>query len=84
MYVVIDEVTKCKTSEKSKNPNQDYARVTVSDNTSRISGGVMFWPETYELYKKDLIEDSVVVLHGRTDQWGGRNQMVVYDMKVIG
>ncbi len=80
-YVVIDEIQYKVTGPKSKVPGSEYAFIKVSDNT--ISLSMVLWHETFLKYKEDLIEDSVVVIFGKKDNWQNRDNYIINKLQVI-
>jgi DNA polymerase III alpha subunit len=72
-----------KTSEKSRNPGCDFCYLAASDNTGAVTNMVC-WPEVYEKIKHDLAQDVVATIYGRKESWNGREQIVIFDIKVIG
>jgi DNA polymerase III alpha subunit len=83
MHCVIDEIRMRKTSEKSRNPGCDFCYLAASDNTGAVTNMVC-WPEVYEKIKHDLAQDVVATIYGRKESWNGREQIVIFDIKVIG
>lgn len=83
MHVVIDNIKKKKTSDKSKYPGLDYCYLDVSDNSGALNY-VVCWPEKYEKFKNEMIEDSVVTIYGYKDNWNGRDQVIVNRVVNIG
>lgn len=83
MHVVIDEIKVKKTSEKARNPGQEFAFLCVSDNTAAINN-VVIWSEKYDEVKEDINEGDVVTLFVKKDAWKNKENFVVLDLKVIG
>jgi DNA polymerase III alpha subunit len=84
MHVVIDDIRLRKTSEKAKNPGQEFAYLNISDNSGALQN-VVCWPETWDKAKNDgLTQDCVVCLYGYKDCYNGREQVVASDIVVIG
>jgi DNA polymerase III alpha subunit len=83
MHVVIDTIRKRETSEKSRNPGQEFCYLNVSDNTGAITN-VVCWPEVYAKFKKQISEDMVICLYGKKESWKGKDQVVVNNIVVIG
>jgi DNA polymerase III alpha subunit len=82
MHVVIDKIVYCKTSEKAKKPGLEYCRLNVSDNSANLQ--LVCWPEMYNKIRDDLAEGTVACIEGKKDDWQGRSQIVVYNLKILG
>lgn len=83
LHVVVDKIDTRQTSEKAKNPGQDYCYLNVSDNTASIKF-VVCWPEIYEKFKENLHENAVVCIKGYKTSWQSKDQIVVTDIEFIG
>jgi DNA polymerase III alpha subunit len=83
MHVVLDGVRVTKTGEKSKTPNREYCYLTVSDSTGSLRYLVV-WPDKYEQLKEFLIENTVLSIYGRKDNWNGKDQVIVDKLVVVG
>lgn len=83
LYAVIDDIQYKKTSEKAKEPNRDYCYLNISDNSGAINCAIV-WPDLFEREKANLFENTVVKIFGKKDNWGGKDQLVVHKLEVIG
>lgn len=83
MHVVIDDIKMRKTSEKSRNPGQDFCFLRVSDNTGALSN-ITCWPETYEKIKDILSPDIVATIYAKKQSWNNKDQIVVEDIVPVG
>lgn len=82
LHVVIDELILKQTSEKAKNPGQDYCYLTVSDSTANLKF-VTCWPETYDKYKEDLRTNAVCNIKGYKTSWNGKDQFIVEEIEFL-
>lgn len=82
IHVVLDGIKERLTSEKAKTPNVPYAIIKVSDNTGCLE--LMCWPDVYQFVKDTLVEDAVASIKLVKQNWGGREQIVVKELTVIG
>lgn len=81
-FVVIDEIIYKTTGPKSKNPGSPYVYLKCSDNTIGLQ--FILWPDNYLKYKDQITDNSVIVIKGRKDNWNGRENYIINDIRVIG
>lgn len=83
VHCVCDKINRRKTSERSKNPGQEFAYLSVSDSSGAITDCVA-WPEVWATVSNEIGEDSVLSIVGKKDNWRSKEQFVCQKIEVIG
>ena len=75
----VDKVEKKKTSAKSKTPDQDFAFLTVSDNSYALNS-VVCWADKYAEFGEKLQENTVAILEVKKNTWNGRTNIAIQNV----
>lgn len=83
LHVVLDSIRERETSERSKNPGQPYAYLSVSDNTGALTN-LVCWPEAYAIAREKLSEGIVLAIKAQKKRWKNKEQTSVLSIEVLG